>query len=55
MRRRAVRDGDLTKVTAEQRNQLRGQLSQVAGGDAQKAYVKSARAKYQIKVAEDRL
>ncbi|QIL21026.1 SurA N-terminal domain-containing protein [Thermomonas sp. HDW16] len=52
---RAVRDGDLTQVTEEQRDQLRGQLSQVAGMDAQKAYVKSARAKYQIKVAEDRL
>ena len=52
---RAVRDGDLTRVSAEQRNQLREQLAQVAGGDAQKAYVKSARAKYQIEVAEDRL
>lgn len=52
---RAARDGDLTKATAEERKQLRDQLSQVAGGDAQQAYVKSARAKYQIKVAEDRL
>ena len=52
---REVRDGDLTKVTAEQRKQLREQLSAVAGMDAQKAYVKSARAKYRIKVAEDRL
>lgn len=52
---RAVRDGDLTRVTAEERKQLRDQLSQVAGGDAQKAYVKAARAKYEIKVAEDRL
>ena len=52
---RAVRDGDLTKVGAEERNQLRSQLSGVAGMDAQKAYMKSARAKYQIKVAEDRL
>ena len=52
---RAVRDGDLTKVTAEERKQLRDQLSQVAGMDAQRAYVKAARAKYQIKIAEDRL
>ena len=52
---RAARDGDLTKVTAEERKQLRDQLSSVAGGDAQQAYVKSARAKYQIKIAEDRL
>ncbi|HWS77058.1 MAG TPA: SurA N-terminal domain-containing protein [Thermomonas sp.] len=52
---RAVRDGDLTKVTAEERKQLRDQLSAVAGGDAQRAYVKAARTKYQITVAEDRL
>lgn len=52
---RAVRDGDLTRVTAEERKQLRDQLAQVGGGDAQKAYVKSARAKYEIEVAEDRL
>ena len=52
---RAARDGDLTQVTAEERKQLRDQMSGVAGMDAQKAYVKSARAKYQIKVAEDRL
>lgn len=56
VRIRAARDGDLTKATAEERGgELRDQLSQVAGGDAQQAYVKSARAKYQIKVAEDRL
>lgn len=52
---RAARDGDLSKVTAEERKQLRDQLSQVAGGDAQQAYVKSARARYRIEVAEDRL
>ena len=55
IRTRAVRDGDLTKVSAEERQQLRDQLAQVAGGDAQKAYVKAARAKYEIQVAEDRL
>lgn len=52
---RAVRDGDLTRVSPEERKQLRDQLAQVAGGDAQKAYVKAARAKYEIEVAEDRL
>jgi peptidyl-prolyl cis-trans isomerase D len=52
---RAVRDGDLTKVSPEDRKQLRDQLAQVGGGNAQKAYVKAARAKYQIEVAEDRL
>jgi peptidyl-prolyl cis-trans isomerase D len=52
---RAVRDGDLTTVAPEERKQLRDQLSMVAGGDAQKAYVKAARAKYEITVAEDRL
>lgn len=52
---RAVRDGDLTKVPPEDRKELRDQLAQVSGGDAQKAYVKAARAKYQIEVAEDRL
>ena len=52
---RAVRDGDPTQVGAEERKQLREQLSAVAGQDAQKAYVKSARAKYEIKIAEDRL
>jgi len=52
---RAVRDGDVTKATAEERKQLREQLSAVAGGAAQKAHVKAARAKYGITVAEDRL
>lgn len=52
---RATRDGNLTQVTAEERTKLRGELSQVAGSDAQQAYVKSARAKYRIMIAEDRL
>lgn len=52
---RAARDGDLVKITAAERKQLRDQLGAVGGMDAQKAYVKSARAKYQITVAEDRL
>ncbi|RZA21226.1 MAG: peptidylprolyl isomerase [Lysobacteraceae bacterium] len=52
---RAVRDGDVAKVTAEERKQLRDQLSMVAGGDAQQSYVKATRAKYKIKIVEDRL
>ncbi len=52
---RAVHDGDLTQVKPEERQQLRAQFSAVAGGEAQQAFVKAARAKYQIKVAEDRL
>ncbi len=52
---RAVRDGDLTKASAQERDQMRGQLANVAGIDAQKAYVRASRAKYQIKVAENNL
>ncbi|MEO5630120.1 MAG: SurA N-terminal domain-containing protein [Thermomonas sp.] len=51
----AVRDGDLAKATTEERDRLRTQLSSVSGGEAQKAYVRDSRAKYKIKVAEDRL
>ncbi len=52
---RAVRDGDIGQVTAEERDQLRQQLSQASGLQAQKAFVRAARGKYQVKVAEDRL
>ncbi len=52
---RAVRDGDLAKASAQERDQLRTQLATIAGIDAQKAYVRASRAKYDIKVAEDRL
>ncbi|MGV8922652.1 MAG: SurA N-terminal domain-containing protein [Thermomonas sp.] len=52
---RAVRDGDLAKASPQERGQLREQLSNIAGVDAQKAYVRASRAKYEIKVAEDRL
>ncbi len=52
---RAVRDGDVAKATAEERDRLRSQLSSVSGSDAQKAYVRASRAKYKIEVAEDRL
>ncbi|MES2858998.1 MAG: SurA N-terminal domain-containing protein [Pseudomonadota bacterium] len=52
---RAVRDGDLTQVSAQQRDELRQQLASIAGNQAQKAYVRAARARYRIDVAEDRL
>ena len=52
---RAVRDGDIGQVTPEERDQLRQQLSRADGVQAQEAFVRAARAKYQIKVAEDRL
>lgn len=52
---RAVRDGDLAKISAQERNQLRSQLTSIAGMDAQKAYVRASRAKYKIKVAESNL
>ena len=52
---RAVRDGDISKATAQERDQLRQQLATIAGTDAQKAYVKASRAKFKIKVSEDRL
>ena len=52
---RAVRDGDIGQVTEEERAQLRQQLSQASGSQAQEAFVRAARGKYKIKVAEDRL
>ena len=52
---RAVRDGDVAKVSAPERDQMRGQLANVAGSDAQKAYVRASRAKYKIKVVEGNL
>ncbi len=52
---RDARDGDPSKASAQERDQLRAQLAGIAGVDAQKAYVKASRAKYRITVAEDRL
>lgn len=52
---RAVRDGDIGQVTEAERAQLREQLSQASGSQAQEAFVRAARGKYKIKVAEDRL
>ncbi|MDQ3160566.1 MAG: peptidylprolyl isomerase, partial [Pseudomonadota bacterium] len=52
---RDVRDGNPSQASAEQREELRGQLSGISGMGAQKAFVRATRAKYQIKVAEERL
>ncbi|MDE2406293.1 MAG: SurA N-terminal domain-containing protein [Xanthomonadaceae bacterium] len=52
---RGVRDADIGQVTAQERTQLRQQVSQGAGMQAQEAFVRAARGHYQIKVAEDRL
>lgn len=52
---RAVRDGEIGQVSAQERNQLRQQVAQGIGVQAQEAFVRDARKHYQIKVAEDRL
>ena len=52
---RAVRDADIGQVSAQERTQLRQQVSQSTGMQAQEAFVRAARAHYDIKVAEDRL
>lgn len=52
---RGVRDADIGQVTPQERATLRQQLSAANGMQAQDAFVRAARAKYSIKVAEDRL
>ncbi len=52
---RGVRDADLGQVTPQERETLRQQLAAAHGMQAQAAFVRAARAKYDIKVAEDRL
>ncbi|MFT4178090.1 MAG: peptidyl-prolyl cis-trans isomerase [Thermomonas sp.] len=52
---RAARDGDLAQVTPQERDSLRQQLATAHGIEAQQAFVRAARAKYKIEVAEDRL
>ena len=52
---RGVRDGDIGQVSPEERAQLRQQLTRAYGMQAQQAFVRQARGKYQITVAEDRL
>ena len=52
---RAVRDADIGQVTPQERATLRQQVSAATGMQAQDAFIRAARAKYRIKVAEDRL
>jgi peptidyl-prolyl cis-trans isomerase D len=52
---RGVRDADIGQVTPQERATLRQQVSAATGMQAQDAFVRAARAKYSIKVAEDRL
>ena len=52
---RAVRDADIGQVTPQERDTLRKQMSAAHGMQAQDAFIRAARAKYTIKVAEDRL
>lgn len=52
---RAARDGDLTKVTAQERDQLRQQVAMALGAQEQEAFIKTVRSRYTITVAEDRL
>jgi peptidyl-prolyl cis-trans isomerase D len=52
---RSVTPGNVAQATPEEREQLRAQLSQVAGfGDGQ-AYVSALRQRMRVTVAEDRL
>lgn len=52
---RAVHDGDISQVTPQERQQLMQQVAMANGLQAQDAFKRAARTKYQIKVAEDRL
>lgn len=52
---RAVHDGDVSQATAQDRKTLREQMSMANGMRAREAFVRALRARYQIKVAEDRL
>jgi peptidyl-prolyl cis-trans isomerase D len=50
-----VRDADLAQVTPQERAMLRQQLSMASGMSAQEAFIRAARLKQKIEVAEDRL
>ncbi|GAB1407994.1 peptidyl-prolyl cis-trans isomerase [Thermomonas brevis] len=52
---RGVRDGDIGQVSPQERAQLRQQLSMAYGVQAQQSFVREARTRYKIDVAEDRL
>lgn len=50
-----VSDGDLSKVTPEQREGLKQQLNQLGGGVASDAYVEAVRKQFKVTVFEERL
>jgi len=50
-----VQDGDLSKVSAEQRSTLREQMGQAYGILATQAYIDALKAKTEIKIAADRM
>jgi peptidyl-prolyl cis-trans isomerase D len=50
-----VQDGDLSKVTPEQRNMLRTQMAQAYGAIATHEFIERLRAKTEIKIAMDRM
>lgn len=50
-----VQDGDLSKVSADQRNTLRDQMGQAYGILATQAYIDTLKAKTDIKIAADRM
>lgn len=52
---RGVRDGDIGQVSSQERAQLRQQLSNAYGKQAQRSFLREVRARYQIDIAEDRL
>ena len=50
-----VQDGDLSKITAEQRNTLRDQMAQAYGILATQGFIDALKAKTEIKIAADRM
>ncbi|WP_266182470.1 SurA N-terminal domain-containing protein [Dyella humicola] len=50
-----VQDGDLTKVTPEQRTMLRTQMAQAYGAIATHEFIEALKAKTEIKIATERL
>ncbi len=50
-----VQDGDLTKVTPEQRTMLRTQMAQAYGAIATHEFVEALKAKTEIKIATERM
>jgi peptidyl-prolyl cis-trans isomerase D len=50
-----VQAGDLSKISADQRSELRGQMGQAYGVLATQAYIDALKAKTTIKIAADRM